>query len=216
MKWITFSFALFLIVVIFLANMGMGAPLLSLCYALPGDDRAGHFILMGVMALLLNLAMRGARVELGRLRLMKGSLLLSAIIIVEELTQVIMPNRTFSLIDLGASLAGVLVFGRLALLLPRRDTEHEIGEQHGAADNALRNPQGANARNREEHAQWSIAQVHDTRQHQYLDGEKQAGVAGPGNGGDQQARREPTRPGPAHQRADRTTSEQKGQGNQGR
>jgi len=47
-------------------------------------------------------------------RILWGSLLVAVIVSTEEFSQMYIPSRTFSLLDLVADYAGILLFGRLA------------------------------------------------------------------------------------------------------
>jgi hypothetical protein len=114
MKWLAILFAVFMLTIIFLANMGAGHALLDLANRLPGRDVTGHFILMGTLSFLVNAALRGARVSCFGLRLPHGTLIVAALVTLEEASQSLMPSRTFSLLDLAGSLAGVLLCGQLA------------------------------------------------------------------------------------------------------
>ena len=83
---------------------------------LPGRDKTGHFLLMGSFAAVSVLAF--ARRRLGA-RCVSAPVVLAAVallVVLEECAQLWLPNRTFSLVDLASSLAGVACFGALAAL----------------------------------------------------------------------------------------------------
>lgn len=118
--WATTAvFALFLIGLIFLANQGTETGPLSRIYAVPGGDKVGHFVLMGLLSFLVNLSLRGALVRLGRWYMLKGSLLVAMVVMLEELSQQFIESRTFSLVDLAVDFIGIWLFGRFAPLLIR-------------------------------------------------------------------------------------------------
>ena len=73
----------------------------------PGSDKAGHFLLIGALALSLNWALRGRRVRLGRLIVQLGGLVIAAVITVEEFSQLWIPARSFDWADLVANYAGI-------------------------------------------------------------------------------------------------------------
>ena len=81
----------------------------------------GHVLLFGIVSLLVNLAFARTRVrgrELG-VPLCTGLLLVA--ITLEEYSQKLVPNRDFSMTDLGASFAGALVGAAIAwITLARR------------------------------------------------------------------------------------------------
>jgi VanZ family protein len=90
-----------------------GALPLHLTARLPGGDKAGHFLLMGLLSLLVNLAF-ASRDAFGVLRC---SFLVAAVVTLEELSQAALRYRNFETADLAADLAGIAVFGLLAALL---------------------------------------------------------------------------------------------------
>lgn len=76
--------------------------------SLPLGDKAGHFFLLGVMALLLNhaLAYRTCSIRFTRVQL--GGLVILVLITVEEFSQLWLTSRTFDLGDLFANGLGIL------------------------------------------------------------------------------------------------------------
>ena len=115
MKWLTFSFALFLVLIIVLADMGR-LGLFAVVYRIPFADKLGHFILYGIFALLLNLTLFRSFPKQNKIVLaVTSGLTLAALIGIEELSQLSFVNRTFSLADLSASYLGVIFFAWLAL-----------------------------------------------------------------------------------------------------
>jgi hypothetical protein len=115
MKWLTLFFAIFIILIILLANTG-NLGILAIVYHIPFADKLGHFILYGILVLLANLTLfrRFPSQSRNWLVLVSG-LTLALLIGFEELSQRNFSNRTFDLIDLGASYLGVIVFSWLAI-----------------------------------------------------------------------------------------------------
>jgi len=108
------GFVAFLSTLIWLADAGRGHWLFSLARSLPGGDKAGHFILFGLFSLLLNVVLRAAVIRWGKLPVLKGSLIVGLFAVAEEVSQLFFAARTFDLLDLGAGLVGILIFGRMA------------------------------------------------------------------------------------------------------
>ncbi len=77
--------------------------------SLPFGDKAGHFVLIGTMAHLLNFALRFKVLSVGRLGSQLGGLLVLTVITGEEFSQIWIPGRTFDLGDLVANSLGVAV-----------------------------------------------------------------------------------------------------------
>ena len=108
-------YALLLCLIILMANWQLGGDFFLAMRALPGGDKAGHFVLMGVFALLMNRLYQGARVRIGPLCLLKGSLVVVVLVGLEECLQVLIPSRSFSWSDLFFDLAGILCLGWLGV-----------------------------------------------------------------------------------------------------
>lgn len=121
-KWTLFGFSGFLFSLIWLADTGHGQWLYNLARLVPGGDKTGHFVLFGFLSLLVNVVLQCAKLRLGRLALLKGSLVVSLFAMAEEISQLFFRSRTFDLMDLGAGLVGIWIFGRLAA----RYTKYEL------------------------------------------------------------------------------------------
>lgn len=116
-RWIPFVGWLgFVGVVIACADTGRMRGFLDWANSLPLGDKAGHFVLIGTMAHLLNYALRFKVRSVGRMAPQLGGLLVLAVITVEECSQIWIPGRTFDAGDLVANSLGVA----LAELVARR------------------------------------------------------------------------------------------------
>lgn len=120
MKWLTVLFVLFIILIIILADTG-NLDILYRINRIPYADKAGHFILYGILALLIDLTLfrslppeRSRGTSRKRVAVLSG-LVLALLIGLEEVSQQYFADRTFSLMDLGASYLGVISFSWLAL-----------------------------------------------------------------------------------------------------
>jgi VanZ family protein len=114
MKWLTILFTLFILLIIVLADMGkLGSLFLT---HIPYADKAGHFLLYGILALLINLTLfRSLPLRNRKWVAVISGLILALLIGIEEVSQQYFSNRTFSLSDLTASYLGVSFFSWLAL-----------------------------------------------------------------------------------------------------
>ena len=110
--------ALALIVV--LANIRETQPLFEPVRALPLGDKGGHFLLMGGFSFMANLALGARTVRIRHTNALLGSLIVAAVVFCEEASQVLVPGRTFDLMDLAADAAGIWVFGEAARWLSLR------------------------------------------------------------------------------------------------
>ncbi len=120
MKWLTILFTLFIILIIVLADTG-NLGILSLVNRIPFADKVGHFILYGILALLINLTFfRSFPLQSRKRVAVISGLILALLIGLEEFSQRNFPTRTFSLGDLTASYLGLIFFSWVALRIPRR------------------------------------------------------------------------------------------------
>jgi len=115
MKWIAILFGLFIVSIIVLANMGL-LGILGFVNKIPNGDKIGHFILYGILTLLIDLAFFRSHPNVSRnLIALRVAFVLALLIGLEEYSQKFIPSRTFDLIDLTFSYLGVIFFSGLAL-----------------------------------------------------------------------------------------------------
>jgi VanZ family protein len=115
MKWLTILFGLFIVFIIVLADMGK-LGILRFVNSIPYGDKIGHFILYGILVLLLDLTLTRTLPHPSRkLLVLRIALVLSMLIGLEEYSQQFFAKRTFDLIDLAFSYLGVICFSCLAL-----------------------------------------------------------------------------------------------------
>jgi len=119
MKWAAVLFGLFIIAIIVLADKGM-LGILGVINQIPFGDKAGHFILYGILTLLVDLALFSSLPHFNRQMLVfRTALILALLIGLEELSQQYFPSRTFDLIDLTFSYLGVIFFSWLSLQIKK-------------------------------------------------------------------------------------------------
>lgn len=123
--WLTVLFALFIVSIIILADTG-NLGILARINRIPYADKAGHFILYGILSLLVNLALfrsLSPSTRLGTSRkwiAISSGLILFILIGLEEFSQRNLATRTFSASDLTASYLGVIFFSWLAVRSPEK------------------------------------------------------------------------------------------------
>ena len=96
--------------VILNADKGTLPGFISTLYNFPNGDKVGHFFLMGLLSFVLVLALPQRFKKTGWITLI-------LLLILEEISQLFVHTRTFSLLDLACSLAGAAVFGAVAFWL---------------------------------------------------------------------------------------------------
>ena len=74
---------------------------------MPASDKICHFLLMGFLSYLTNAALDARRFRWRRLSVLRGSVLIGALVLVEEVSQIWIAHRAFELADLAADLAGI-------------------------------------------------------------------------------------------------------------
>lgn len=115
MKWLAILFALFIAIIIILADAGK-LGVLGFINQIPYGDKAGHFLLFGILTLLLNLIfIRSLPNRDPKLVALSVGLILALLIGAEEYSQQFFNSRTFSLLDLAFSYLGVIFFSWVAL-----------------------------------------------------------------------------------------------------
>ena len=123
-KTLTSAFILFILLIIYFANTGTMPTVFMAIQNFPYGDKVAHFVLMGTLSFLVNLALHGRTHTLSSRPFLLGSFAVALIVLLEELSQIFLPNRTFSLADLTADFLGIFLFGRLATHVLRYQKHH--------------------------------------------------------------------------------------------
>ncbi len=115
-----FAFIVFLGFIVFFADTGTMPAAIHRFYNFPYGDKAGHFVLMGLLTLALNLAFSARRIMIMGKRVLLGSALAILVVTAEEITQVFFQTRSLSVLDLGASYLGIVCASMLIGVLQKR------------------------------------------------------------------------------------------------
>jgi glycopeptide antibiotics resistance protein len=121
---ISSAFALFLtgfISIIVLADRGQGCW--TFLQRVPMGDKLGHLVLVGPLALLLNLVLRGRRAPSPLSWCMLGSGLVGMLMTFEEISQAFIPSRSFDLADALMNLVAVIAAQWICSAMIRRFPE---------------------------------------------------------------------------------------------
>lgn len=120
MKWLAILFSLLIVLIIVLADLGALPGFLQVWNDFPYGDKAGHFILYGLLTLLIDLSLfRSFPSQRSKRVAVMSGLTLAVLIGLEEFSQQYFADRTFSLLDLLASYLGLIFFSWLALRIER-------------------------------------------------------------------------------------------------
>ena len=124
--WITGIYILLLMGIIYLADHEQYHELFSMIRNVPGGDKYGHFLLMGLLSFLLNTSLRCRELDVRATHLLLGSAIVSMAVTLEEVSQIFMQYRSFDLVDLFFDYLGIWVFGKVALYVwARRNLKPE-------------------------------------------------------------------------------------------
>ena len=83
-------------------------------YGIPGKDQLAHFVGAGLLSFFMVLGFSSLATQDRRLDPTASLAAAALLVTLDEVVQLAIPSRTFSLNDLAWSLAGVLVFGLAA------------------------------------------------------------------------------------------------------
>ena len=118
-RWAAFCFALLVLAIVVATDRGNLPPAIAAMYGFPWGDKVGHFLLMGVLAFLVSLALPLRPKHRPWLTILIVATAISVLVGIEELTQTLFAARSAPWADLGSSYAGIWVFCWLAWLLCR-------------------------------------------------------------------------------------------------
>jgi VanZ family protein len=119
-RWMTGIFAFLIAYMIFLADFDGLPGFITRLYAFKYGDVLGHFILYGILASLLMLSFPENKFRLVNKPIPVAAGLLAVFIVLEEASQAFILTRTFSMLDLTASLTGFGLGCAVALWLAGR------------------------------------------------------------------------------------------------
>lgn len=119
MRWLAVIYSLIIIFIIIVADSGQYRFIFQLVHQVPFGDKFGHFILIGLLALVINLALQGRKIQVFNYSLLQGSVIIAILVMLEELSQFFIKNRTFDLGDLLFDFIGIVVSGYVTVYILR-------------------------------------------------------------------------------------------------
>ena len=96
--------------VLYQADTGKDSAIFDWVRSLPNGDKLGHFMVFGVLTLLLNVSLKFSTVRLFFIPVYWGTFSVALFSLGEEISQYFIPSRTFDLLDLVADAGGILTF----------------------------------------------------------------------------------------------------------
>ncbi len=115
LRLLAITFSIFIILLITLANIGIGWSFFNWVLQFPAADKIWHFFSIGLLTLLVNLAFQNKQLPLLNRTILLGSMILVVVTSMEELSQIFISNRNFEILDLVCNYAGILIFGKVAV-----------------------------------------------------------------------------------------------------
>lgn len=119
MRWLAVIYSLIIIFIIVVADSGQYHFIFQFIQQIPFGDKFGHFILIGLLALVINLALQGRKIQVFNYSLLQGSVIIAILVMLEELSQFFIKNRTFDLGDLLFDFIGIVVFSYVTMYVLR-------------------------------------------------------------------------------------------------
>lgn len=108
-SWAIFGILITISFIIILADRGSLPQFVYALYAFPLGDKAGHFLLMGLLAGGINFLFPDQLNKESPHRLFFGTKIALVLVTVEEISQLVFASRSFSIVDLCFSYLGILL-----------------------------------------------------------------------------------------------------------
>ncbi|MEW6125810.1 MAG: VanZ family protein [Acidobacteriota bacterium] len=109
-----------LFVIVLIADHKKYHHLFDRIRAVPYGDKIGHFLLMGTLALVVNILFSCKTFRVRSMQIFIGSLVVAVLVTIEEFSQLFIAYRTFDFGDLTADYLGILLFTYLAKYLRQK------------------------------------------------------------------------------------------------
>lgn len=119
-KIITVIYIFILAGIVVLADLRGTRYLLNFVGNVPFGDKIGHFCLMGMLSLLVNLALNAKTFQFRKLNYLLGSLIVLTLVTLEEASQIFISGRNFDPVDLIFDFAGIFICGEMARFICRK------------------------------------------------------------------------------------------------
>ena len=115
MRYFAALFLAFIIGLIVLADADLLPDFINAIYDFPNGDKVGHFVLYGLLNFFITRAfLSSLPTRRGGWVTLSVGLILALFVALEEFSQKYFASRTFSLLDLTASLLGIIIGGWVA------------------------------------------------------------------------------------------------------
>lgn len=113
------SFLGFITWIIYLANTAQNSVFFEFVASIPNGDKLGHFCLFGLLTLGANFTFKLKCYTLRTFNIYIGSTVIFGFVLVEELSQYFIPNRTLDATDLLADFLGIITFSLITKFIAK-------------------------------------------------------------------------------------------------
>lgn len=107
-------FFTFVVWLILSADLDHDNIVMTIGHSVPHGDKIGHFLIFGIGALLLNMALSFRQVKISFRHFHLGSIIVFSFAICEEFTQIFFDTRNFDFVDMLFDLIGIGVFSSIS------------------------------------------------------------------------------------------------------
>lgn len=108
------------------ANLDHENLLMKIGHSVPYGDKIGHFLLFGLLGLLLNIALRFHVLTTKPIKIHWSTAIVLVFAVIEEFTQLSNPHRTFDLVDIIFDGLGVWVMSSDKMVAMVRSKKRHI------------------------------------------------------------------------------------------
>ncbi|MEO1451018.1 MAG: VanZ family protein [Bacteroidota bacterium] len=131
MRILLVLFTLLIIAIVIFVDQGgdIASTIHSTLHEIPLGDKFGHLFFMGTWALLMNLALKARRFQLGPWKPLLGSAIVMVVVTLEEISQYWLPTRNFSWLDLAFDYLGIVGAGFAAVAILNRKAQKDSSPQ---------------------------------------------------------------------------------------
>ncbi len=100
-----------------IANSGNGGIFFDWINTIPGKDKTGHVIFMGVLTFLVQLNMKRPFLYVSRIKVPKAFFIVAPVLLAEEVSQFFIMYRNCSSMDFLCDIFGMIIFGYTAIFV---------------------------------------------------------------------------------------------------
>ncbi len=116
---LTLFFFIFILWIIYIANTGNNSIFFDFVHSLPFGDKIGHFMLFGSLNFIGILSLKFKTLSFKAIKIYRATLFVVLFVLIEEVSQNYIANRTFDFLDLTADFIGIIFSSYLGTLIKK-------------------------------------------------------------------------------------------------